>query len=270
MLPGSVWLIAFFMIPVIVLILTSLYDPRGTVDTGYQLTWQWSNFKYAITTYHAAMIRSFIYALETTIVCLLVGFPLAYAIAFKAGKWKNLMLVAVIAPSFVSSLIRTLAWKYLLADHGWFVNTLHTLHLLPKDQGLLFTGPAVVIGLIYYSLPFTVLPLYASLEKIDGRLLEAGADLYANPATTFAKVTVPLAMPGIVSGTLLTFIPAAGDYINAQLLGSTKTTMVGNNIQNLFSAGNYPIASALSGILMAIIVILVLIYVRRSGTDDLV
>ena len=270
MLPGSAWLLLFFMVPVVVLILTSLYDPSGTIDTGYNLTWQFSNFKYAVDTYHAALIRAFVYAIVTTVICLAVGFPLAYAIAFKAGRWKNLMLVAVIAPSFVSSLIRTLAWKYLLADHGWVVGFLHTIHVLDPEQGLLFTGPAVVTGLVYYSLPFTVLPMYASLEKIDRRLIEAGADLYASPATTLTKVTVPLAMPGVVAGTLLTFIPAAGDYINAQLLGSTSTTMVGNIIQSLFSAGNYPIASALSAILMAIIIVLVLLYVRRAGTEELV
>ena len=192
------------------------------------------------------------------------------AIAFKAGRWKNLMLILVIAPFFTSFLVRTLAWKSILSDNGFIVESLKTVGLLAEDGRLLATSVAVVTGLTYNFLPFMVLPLYASLEKIDVRLHEAGADLYASPLTTFRTVTVPLSMPGLVAGTLLTFIPAAGDYINVIFLGSTNTSMVGNAIQSLYlNTREYPTAAALSFILMAVILILVLIYIRFAGSEAL-
>jgi len=200
-----------------------------------------------------------------------LGYVLAYAIAFKAGRWRNLLLVLVIAPFFTSFLLRTLSWKLILSDHGFVVDTLQKVHILGSDGRLLNTWFAVVAGIVYNFLPFMVLPLYASLEKIDGRLIEAASDLYASPARGFLKVTLPLSMPGVVAGTLLTFIPAAGDYINAQLLGSPNQRMVGQVIQNLFTTtGDYAAAGALSVILMALIVAMVLVYVRRAGTEDLV
>ena len=203
--------------------------------------------------------------------CVVLGYPLAYAIAFKAGRWKNLMLVAVIAPFFTSFLVRTLAWKLLLGDHGVIVDVLQTVHLLGPDGRLLATPVAVVTGLTYNFLPFMVLPLYASLEKIDLRLVEASKDLYANGFTSFRKVTLPLSMPGLVAGTLLTFIPAAGDYINAELLGTPKQYMIGNVIDSLFLVQlDYPVAAACSVILMLVIVVMVLVYVRRAGTEELV
>jgi spermidine/putrescine transport system permease protein len=198
-----------------------------------------------------------------------LGYPLAYAIAFKAGRWKNLMLVAVIAPFFTSFLVRTLAWKLLLGDHGVIVDVLQTVHVLGPDGRLLATPFAVITGLTYNFLPFMVLPLYASLEKMDLRLIEAGSDLYASPLTAFRKITLPLSMPGLVAGTLLTFIPASGDYINAELLGNPRTRMIGNEIQDLFSAGALPEAASLSVTLMALIVVMVLFYVRRAGTEEL-
>ena len=202
--------------------------------------------------------------------CLILGYVLAYAIAFKAGRWKNLMLVLVIAPFFTSFLVRTLSWKLILADDGWIVNTLQFVHILGEDGRLLATPFAVVAGLTYNFLPFMVLPLFASIDKIDPRLIEASSDLYANPAVGFFKVTWPLSLPGVVSGTLLTFIPAAGDFINVQLLGSPNQRMVGSVIQSLFTdANNYPAAGALSMILMIIILALVLVYVRRAGTEEL-
>ena len=210
------------------------------------------------------------YAGIATILCLLLGYPLAYAIAFKAGRWKNLMLVLVIAPFFTSFLIRTLAWQLILADQGWVADRLRDLHLLAADGRLLATPLAVVTGLTYNFLPFMVLPLYAALEKIDPRLLEAASDLYASPIRGFFKVTWPLSLAGVVAGTLLTFIPAAGDYINAQLLGNTQTRMIGNVIQDLFTdAGDYPAAAALSMTLMILITAMVFIYIRRVGTEDL-
>jgi spermidine/putrescine transport system permease protein len=195
---------------------------------------------------------------------------LAYAIAFKAGRWRNLLLVLVIAPFFTSFLLRTLSWKLILSDRGFVVTTLQHLHILGADGRLLNTAFAVVAGIVYNFLPFMVLPLYASLEKIDGRLIEAAGDLYASPVKAFFKVTWPLSLPGVVAGTLLTFIPAAGDYINAQLLGSPGQRMVGSVIQDLFTTGgNYAQAGALSVILMAIIVGLVLVYIRKAGTEEL-
>ena len=217
-----------------------------------------------------AAVRSLAYGAIATAICLVLGYVLAYAIAFKAGRWKNLMLVLVIAPFFTSFLVRTLSWKLILADDGFVVNTLQAVHLLGDDGRLLATPVAVVAGLTYNFLPFMVLPLFASIDKIDHRLIEAASDLYANPIKGFFKVTWPLSLPGVVSGTLLTFIPAAGDYINAQLLGSPNQRMIGSVIQSLFTdANNYPAAGALSMILMLLIVAMVLFYVRRAGTEEL-
>jgi spermidine/putrescine transport system permease protein len=216
------------------------------------------------------MLRSLWYAALATAFCLVVGYVLAYAIAFKAGRWKNLMLVLVIAPFFTSFLVRTLSWKLILADDGLIVSSLQAVHILGADGRLLATPFAVIAGIVYNFLPFMVLPLFASVDKIDHRLIEASSDLYANPFVGFWKVTWPLSLPGVVSGTLLTFIPAAGDYINAQLLGSPNQRMVGNVIQNLFTQANdYPAAGALSMILMVLIVAMVLFYVRRAGTEEL-
>lgn len=270
LLPGAAWLLLFFGVPTVTLLSTSLWDPSGSIYSGYELTFHWRNYLYAVEAYGPQLGRSFGYAGLATGACVLLGYPLAYAIAFKAGRWKNLMLVLVIAPFFTSFLVRTLAWQLLLGDNGWAVGALRSLRVLGVDGHLLATPFAVVTGLTYNFLPFMVLPLYASLEKLDPRLIEAGADLYAGPFTTFRKVTLPLSMPGLVAGTLLTFIPAAGDYINAELLGTPSTRMIGNEIQDLFSAGSYPEAAALSVTLMAVIVALVAIYVRRAGTEDLV
>jgi spermidine/putrescine transport system permease protein len=270
LLPGALWLLVFFVIPTITLVSTSLYDPNGSILTGYEMTFAWQNYVDGITGYGAQIGRSFLYAGIATVACVLLGYPLAYAIAFKSGRWKNLMLVLVIAPFFTSFLVRTLSWQLLLGDNGWAVEALRTLNILGPDGHLLATPFAVVTGLTYNFLPFMVLPLYASLEKIDQRLLEAGSDLYASPFTTFRKVTLPLSMPGLVAGTLLTFIPSAGDYINAELLGTPTTRMIGNEIQDLFAAGAYPVAAALSVTLMVVIVTMVFVYVRRAGTEELV
>jgi spermidine/putrescine transport system permease protein len=270
LLPGGLWLLLFFVIPTVTLIATSLYDPSGSLQTGYAMTGHVQNYVDALRDYVPQFMRSLVYALIATATCIVLGFPLAYAIAFKAGRWKNLMLVAVIAPFFTSFLVRTLSWQYLLGDNETLVSLLRTLHVLGPDGHLLATPFAVVTGLTYNFLPFMVLPLYASLEKLDPRLLEAGADLYASPIATFRRVTLPLAMPGLVAGTLLTFIPAAGDYINSELLGNPQTRMIGNEIQDLFAAGDYPTAASLSVTLMAAIVLMVFVYVRRSGTEDLV
>jgi spermidine/putrescine transport system permease protein len=270
LLPGALWLLLFFVVPTVTLIATSLYDPSGSLQTGYAMTGHWQNYVDATRDYLPQIVRSFVYAITATVVCIILGYPLAYAIAFKAGRWKNLMLVAVIAPFFTSFLVRTLSWQYLLGDNEALVSILRSLHVLGPEGHLLATPFAVVTGLSYNFLPFMVLPLYASLEKVDPRLIEAGADLYAAPFTAFRKITLPLSMPGLVAGTLLTFIPAAGDYINSELLGNPQTRMIGNEIQDLFGAGDYPTAAALSVALMATIVLMVFFYVRRAGTEELV
>lgn len=268
--PAAIWLGVFFVFPFLSLLATSMYDPSGSPVFGYEMTWRVQNFVEAFGDYWGYLVRSLAYAGIATLLCLILGYTLAYAIAFKAGRWKTVMLVLVVAPFFTSFLVRTLSWKLILGDDGWIVNTMQAVHLLPPDGRLLATPFAVVMGLTYNFLPFMVLPLYASLEKIDHRLLEASRDLYANPAKTFFKVTWPLSLPGVVGGTLLTFIPATGDFINAELLGSANDQMVGNKIQALFTtAGDYAHAGALSVILLVIVVAMVLVYVRKAGTEDL-
>jgi spermidine/putrescine transport system permease protein len=277
LLPGVAWLLIFFAAPMVFLASQSLQT--GSLEGGYRLTWHFGTYSDAISAFHAQMIRSFVYAGTATALGLLIGYPLAYAIAFKSGRWKNVLLVLVIAPFFTSFLIRTLAWQTILSSNGPVVgffrathlmDLLRSLHFVVGDD-LLSTPFAVVMGLTYNFLPFMVLPLYASLERIDIRLLEAGGDLYAKPFTAFRKVTWPLSLPGVVAGTLLTFIPAAGDYINSKLLGNTSTTMVGQVIDGQFlRVLDYPTAAALSFTLMLTILFVVAIYVHRAGTEELV
>ncbi|MER6997999.1 ABC transporter permease [Streptomyces sp. NPDC000410] len=277
LLPGILWLLVFFALPMVYQASTSVQT--GSLEEGYQVTWHFQTYWDALSEYYPQFLRSVLYAGTATVLCLLLGYPLAYLIAFKAGRWRNLLLVLVIAPFFTSFLIRTLAWKTILADGGPVVDALNTIGFLDvtgwlgmtEGNRVLATPLAVVTGLTYNFLPFMILPLYTSLERIDPRLHEAAGDLYARPSTTFRKVTFPLSMPGVVSGTLLTFIPASGDYVNAELLGSTDTRMVGNVIQSQFlRVLDYPTAAALSFILMAVVLIMVTVYIRRAGTEDLV
>jgi spermidine/putrescine transport system permease protein len=235
------------------------------------MTWHFANYVDAIKDNWNLFARSFVYAGIATIVCLMLGYPLAYAIAFKAGRWKYFMLVLVIAPFFTSFLLRTLSWRTILSDDGPVTSFLQAIAILPDDGRLLATPVAVIAGLIYNFMPFMTLPLYASLDKVDYRLIEAAGDLYSNPLTGFRRVTFPLSLPGVVSGTLLTFIPACGDYINAELLGTPKQYMIGNRIQSAFlTEHNYPLAASLSLTLMAVVVLMVVFYIRRAGTEDLV
>ncbi|MGW0365380.1 ABC transporter permease [Streptomyces sp. NPDC002990] len=277
LLPGILWLLVFFVLPMVYQASTSVQT--GSLEEGFEVTWHFQTYWDALTQYLPQFARSLLYAGTATVLCLLLGYPLAYLIAFKAGRWRGLLLVLVIAPFFTSFLIRTLAWKTILADGGPVVAVLNDIGFLDVTNWLgmtqgdrvLATPLAVVCGLTYNFLPFMILPLYASLERIDTRLHEAAGDLYARPATVFRKVTFPLSMPGVVSGTLLTFIPASGDYVNAELLGSTDTRMIGNVIQSQYlRILDYPTAAALSFILMAIVLIVVTIYIRRAGTEDLV
>ena len=277
LLPGILYLALFFLAPLVSLVLTSFQAPVEFGDIGqYQTAFKWENYTTVISTYGEHIIRSFVFALVATILALLFSFPLAYFIGVTLRRFplvQALALTLVIAPFFISFLLRTLAWKQLLSDEGWIVTSLSSLQLLPPGSHLTGTAFSVIFGLTYNFIPFMTLPIYTSLEKLDLRYVEAGGDLYASPASTFFRVTVPLAAPGIISGMLLTFIPAAGDYINASrdFLGSTDTAMIGNVIEaNFLVLQNYPAAAALSLVLMAAILILVSIYVKKSGTEDLI
>ncbi|HET9545091.1 MAG TPA: ABC transporter permease [Gaiellaceae bacterium] len=268
LLPGIAFLAVFFLVPIYYLANTSLQS--GDIFSGYVFTWAWENYSNAISTYHPQLLRSFQYAGIATIVALLVSYPLAYWIAFRGGRWKNLLLLLIIAPFFVTYLIRTLAWKTILEDDGLVVSAFRTVGLLGDDGRLLATSVAVVAGITYNFLPFMALPIYVSLEQVDERLVEAAQDLYASKARAFLRVTLPLSLPGVFAGTLLTFIPAAGDFINAQLLGTPRQYMIGNVIQSKFKViADYPEAAALSFILMATILVLLVAYVRALGTERL-
>jgi spermidine/putrescine transport system permease protein len=272
LLPGFLFLFTFFILPIVNLAQTSTQTPIVGGDTGqYEQTLQFSNYITAFTENKEQFARSFIFALCATVLALAIAYPLAYAIAFKAGKLKNFLLVLVVAPFFVSFLLRTIAWKQILGEEGFVVPTLRNIGIIGQSTTLTSTSFAVVMGMTYNFLPFMTLPLYASLERIDPRTMEASGDLYANGITTFRKVTLPLSMPGVVAGTLLTFIPAAGDYVNAAILGSPNTKMIGNVIESrYFKIVDYPTAAALSFTLMAAILILVTIYIRKAGTEELV
>jgi spermidine/putrescine transport system permease protein len=267
--PGLLWLGIFFLIPSLNQLNVSLWS--GTPETGQSFDWNWANYSNAFNDYSEQIVRSLWYAALATLLAFVIAFPLAYYIAFKARPWlKPILLLLIILPFFTSYLVRTNEWQTILADDGWVVNTLQSLHLMADDGRLLATGVAVVCGITYNFLPFMALPLYVSLEKIDKRLIEAATDLYANRWTAFRKVTVPLALPGIFAGSLLTFIPAVGDFVNATLLGTPRQYMIGNVIQSKFlRTQDYPEAAALSFILMALILAGVFAYTRALGRERL-
>jgi spermidine/putrescine transport system permease protein len=277
LLPGVLYLALFFLAPLVSLVITSFQAPAEFGDIGqYQTAFKWENYTTVITTYGPHILRSFVFAVVATVAALLFSFPLAYFIGVTLRRFPLLQalgLTLVIAPFFISFLLRTLAWKQILADESWIVSGLHALQILPPGSHVTGTAFSVIFGLAYNFIPFMTLPIYASLEKLDLRFVEAGGDLYASGPSTFFRITVPLAAPGIISGALLTFIPASGDYINASrdFLGSTDTQMMGNVIEaNFLVLQNYPAAAALSLILMMAILIPVSVYVSRSGTDDLI
>ena len=266
--PGLAWLAVFFVVPLGFLAYQSLQS--GNFDVGYSFDWAWGNYWDTIQRYHEQLMRSLVYAGLATVFALLISYPLAYWIAFRGGRWKSLLLVMIIAPFFVTYLIRTLAWQTILADEGPVVGIFRDIGILGDGGRLLATSTAVVAGITYNFLPFMALPLYVSLESIDHRLIEAAEDLYASRVQAFLRVTLPLSLPGVVAGTLLTFIPAAGDFINAELLGTPKQAMIGNVIQSKFlELGDYPSAAALSFTLMAVILVLIAIYARAIGTEKL-
>ncbi len=266
--PGGLWLLAFFVVPMLVMASVSLQE--GSLSRGYVLTFNFGIYAETITHWTRQLVRSFEYGVIVTLLTLAIGYPMAYTIAFRGGRLKNLLLLLVILPFFTSFVIRTLSWKLILADNGFFLGTLKGWGLLDDSFRLIATPIAVISGLTYNFLPFMVLPLYVALEKVDPRLVEAASDLYASRFEAFLRVTLPLSMPGVFAGSLLTFIPAVGDFVNAALLGGTDTTMIGNVIQRLFLSNNdYPQAAALSFVLMAAILAMVFIYARVIGSEEL-
>jgi spermidine/putrescine transport system permease protein len=268
LLPGLGWLLIFFVIPLAYMAFESL--KIGTLDTGYTFNWEFANYTDALSDFDEQFVRSFEYAGLATLIALLIGYPLAYVIAFRAGRWRNALLLAVIVPFFVTYLIRTLSWETILSDSGLVVETLQGVGIVGENGRLLDTTVSVVLGITYNYLPFMILPLYASLERLDRGLLEAGYDLYGRRRDVFFRVTLPLSMPGVVAGTLLTFIPAAGDFINAELLGTPNQFMIGNVIQSRFlELADYPTAAALSFLLMALMLVVVLVWARIAGTEAL-
>lgn len=268
LVPGGLWLTLFFVIPLIVTVSVALQE--GSLGTGYRLTFNWEIFPEAITRWNEQLVRSILYGLIVTALTMLIGYPMAYTIAFRGGKYKSLLLLLVIMPFFTSFIIRTISWKFILADQGFFLGTLKDLGIVEEGFRLLATPVAVISGITYNFLPFVVLPLYVALERIDPKLIEAATDLYASRFQAFLRVTLPLSISGVFAATLLSFIPAVGDYLNAELLGSRNETMIGNVIQRLYLVNNdYPQASALSLILMVGIVISVFIYRRILRGQEL-
>jgi spermidine/putrescine transport system permease protein len=266
--PGLLWLVVFFLIPVLNQLNVSLQS--GDPELGYSFTWHFSTYSDALSNYHQQFVRSLGYAATATVLDFVIAFPLAYFVAFKAVRWKNALLLLIVLPFFTSYLVRTVSWQLILSDNGWVVHRLRDVGLVSAGGRLLATRTAVIAGITYNFLPFMALPLYVSLEKIDRRLIEAATDLYASRTTAFRKVTLPLALPGIFAGSLLTFIPAVGDFINAALLGTPNQYMIGNVIQSRYlDLLDYPTAAALSFVLMAVILVGILVYARLLGTRSL-
>ena len=276
--PGLLFLFFFFVVPLITLFKISLSSKPNPLLAEYDFTWEWGNFATAFDDFGRQLLRSFAYAGIATVLCILIAYPIAYFIAFKAGSFKNIMLGLVMVPFFTSFLLRTIAWRSLLADQGPVLDFLRAISIdglldnvgLLQDGRILNTDLAVIGGLTYNFLPFMLLPIYVSLEKIDVRLMDAASDLYSPFGSSFRRVILPLSLPGVFAGTLLTFIPATGDFINARLLGNPNTSVIGNVVQAQFlSRNDYPTAAAISFVLMAIITVAVLIYSAVLGTEDL-
>jgi len=266
-LPGWLWLVIFFVVPTVSML--SVSTMTGNDLDGFKQTFHVSTYKDAWTQYHTQIIRSLEYGLAATIICILIAYPVAYWITFRGGKYKSTLLFLLLLPFFVSFVIRTQSWQFMLDDHGMVLGLLRDLHLAGDHTQILQTSTAVVGGLVYNFLPFMVLPIYVALERVDPALLEASGDLYANKVTAFRKVVFPLSLPGVFAGVLLTFVPVASDYVNAQILGGARTTMIGTVIQTeYFTNLNYPMAAALSFILMGVLLVGIFLYARLLGTDD--
>jgi spermidine/putrescine transport system permease protein len=266
-LPGGLWLAIFFVVPILVMLSLSLQS--GNAEEGFRFTWQWSNYADAWEFYSTQFIRSILYALIVTTLCLILAYPMAYWIAFYGGARKSTYLFLILLPFFVSFVIRTASWKFILNDQGILLGPLKDLGLLPDDFHVLATSTAVIGGLTYNYLPFMVLPLYVALERIDPSLVEAAHDLFATRSAAFRKVVLPLSLPGVFAGVLITFVPVASDFVNSGILGGTHTTMIGNVIQTVYLVNNdYPLASAMSFMLMAALLIGIFAYARALGTEQ--
>ncbi|MEW9534427.1 ABC transporter permease [Microbispora sp. NPDC049125] len=265
--PGGLWLAIFFVIPTVVMLSMSLQT--GNVVEGFVFDWNWHSYADGIANYHDQIIRSVMYGLVATVIQIVIGFPVAYWIAFRGGERKSMYLFLLLLPFLVSFVLRTISWQFLLSDNGMVLGPLKSLGVLPEDFHILATSVAVIGGLAYNFLPFMVLPMYVALERIDPRVVEAAQDLYASKVQTFLRVVLPLSLPGVFAGVLMTFVPATSDYVNASVLGGTGNTMIGNVIQNQYLVNqDYPTASALSFTLMALLLIGIFAYARALGTDD--
>lgn len=276
--PGMLWLALFYLAPLVTLLRNSLSTLPSRFAVKAEFDWNFGNYSTAFTDFGGQFQRGFGYAAVATILTILLGYPLAYVIAFRGGKYRGLLLGLIIIPFFTSYLIRTIAWQSLLADTGPIPNVLDAVGLQPlldavgiMDGDKILNTPAAVIGgLTYNFLPFMALPIYVSLEKINLNLVDAAKDLYSGSVRAFFTIVFPLSLPGVFAGTLLTFIPASGDFVNQQYLGNPNTSVIGQSIQNQFLVqNNLPVASAMSFVLMAIITVFVVIYSRFFGTDDL-
>jgi spermidine/putrescine transport system permease protein len=266
-LPGWLWLVIFFVVPTLVML--SVSTMTGDLVSGFKQTFHWSTYSTGWTQFHTQFIRSIIFGVVSTALCLLIAYPVAYWIAFRGGAHKASLLFLLLLPFFVSFVIRTQSWNQILSDNGMVLSPLKSLHLVPAGFHILATPYAVIGGLTYNFMPFMVLPIYVALERVDPALLEASADLYASKVSAFLRVVFPLSIPGVFAGVLLTFVPVASDYVNASILGGTNTTMIGNVIQTeYFTNLDYPTAAALSFILMAALLIGVFLYARVLGTED--
>ncbi|MEV1203950.1 ABC transporter permease [Microbispora rosea] len=265
--PGTLWLAIFFVVPTVVMLSLSLQS--GDVVNGYAFTFNWHSYVDGISTYHDQIVRSLVYGLVSTVIQIVIGFPVAYWIAFKGGTRKSIYLFLLLLPFLVSFVLRTISWQFFLSDNGLLLGPLKSLGVVPQDFHILATSAAVIGGLAYNFLPFMILPMYVALERIDPRVLEAAQDLYASKVQTFLRVVLPLSLPGVFAGVLMTFVPATSDYVNASVLGGTSNTMIGNVIQNQFLVNqDYPTASALSFTLMALLLVGIFVYAKALGTED--
>ncbi|MPY81976.1 MAG: ABC transporter permease subunit [Actinophytocola sp.] len=265
-LPGWAWLALFFIVPIAGMVSLSLTS--GNIITGFHQTFNIGNYTEALNLYSEQLFRSLFYGLSATLIAIAIGYPAAYWIAFKAGKHKSTYLLLLLLPFFVSFVLRTISWKFTLSDQGIVLGTLKNIGLLPTDFAVLNTAPAVVLGLAYNFLPFMVLPIYAVLERMDHRVVEAAHDLYASRLQAFLRVVLPISLPGVFAGGLMTFIPTTADYVNATVLGGPETTMIGSIIQTQYLVNNdYPIAAAITFVLMAVLLIGIFSYARALGTE---
>jgi spermidine/putrescine transport system permease protein len=265
-LPAGLWLLVLFLVPLVVMLSLSLQTCN--FGTGAcVMTWHWGEFGQQLSLYHSQFVNSIYFAGAATVIDLVVSFPIAYWIAFYGGTRKNFFLLMLLVPFFVSFVIRTVVWQFILSDQGFFLGTLKHLHLLPQGFHVLATGYAVVAGLAYNYLPFTALPLYVAIERIDKRVLDAAYDLYATKREAFLRIILQLTVPGLFAAFLLTFVPALGDYVNQQILGGTGDTMIGTVIQNAFLVNlDYAGGSALSVVLLAIALLGIFAYARVLGS----